>query len=89
MGYPERMTGNEHAMRVARMVLRAPHRQRETIVRGWRLTMPFLLLGELPTTSQAQWIRAHVLADRYDELVQARSLTDLAGLPSVPWRREA
>ena len=89
MGYPERMTGNEHAMRVARMVLRAPHRQRETIVQGWRLTMPFLLLGELPTTSQAQRIRAHVLAERYDELAQARSLTDLAGLPSVPWRREA
>jgi hypothetical protein len=48
--------------------------------------MPFLLLGELPTTSQAQRIRAHVLADRYDELVRARSLTELAGLPSVPWR---
>jgi hypothetical protein len=70
------------------MVLRAPHRQRETIVEGWRLTLPFLLLGELPTNSQAQRIRAHVLAERYDELAACRSLDELAGLPSVPWRKE-
>jgi hypothetical protein len=87
MGYPKRMTGNEHALRVARTVLRAPHRQRESIVRCWRLTMPFLLVGDLPTTSQAQRIRAHVLAERDDELLACRSLAELATLPSVPWRR--
>lgn len=87
MGYPTRMTGNEHALRVARMMLRAPHRQRESIVQCWRLTTPFLLIGDVPTTSQAQRIRAHVLADRYEELRVCRSLDELSTLPSVPWRR--
>lgn len=87
MGYPARMTGNEHALRVARMMLRAPHRQRDTVVQGWRLSFPFLLIGELPSSGQAQRIRAYVLAQRYEELAECRSLIEMAGLPSVPWRR--
>ncbi|AHH93884.1 hypothetical protein GCM10010174_90610 [Kutzneria viridogrisea] len=87
MGFPTRMTGNEHALRVARAVLRAPHRQRDTVLRGWRLSLPFLLVGELPTSGQAQRIRAFVLAERDEELVRCRSLEEMAGLPGVPWRR--
>ncbi|MBV8933224.1 MAG: hypothetical protein JOZ47_17185 [Kutzneria sp.] len=85
-GRPVRMTGNEHALRVARTVLRAPHRQRETIVHGWRLALPFLLIGESPRAEQARRIRAYVLAKRYEELAECHSLAEMARLPGVPWR---
>ncbi|KAA2262419.1 hypothetical protein F0L68_14255 [Solihabitans fulvus] len=87
LGHPGAMTGNEHALRVCRAVLRAPHRQRPTIVQSWQLTMPFLLVGELTTTGQAQRIRAHVLAGRYADLAECASYAAMAGLPELPWRR--
>jgi hypothetical protein len=84
---PVAMTPNEHALRVAVAGLRAPHRHRATIVTGWRLVLPFLLVGELPTTAQAQRIRGHILAGRYSELVRAPGIADMAHLPDLPWRR--
>ncbi|MCP2164825.1 hypothetical protein LX83_001665 [Goodfellowiella coeruleoviolacea] len=84
---PSAITANEHNLRVAREALRAPHRHRATIVAGWRLVMPFLLAGAVVTNGQAQRIRAHVLAERYDELAGCRSYTELAGLPELPWRQ--
>lgn len=83
---PHRMTPNEHALRVAVAGLRAPHRHREAAIAGWRLSLPFLLAGQLPTTSQAQRIRAHILAGRYGELARMDSFAAMACLPDLPWR---
>lgn len=85
-GHPWAMTGNEHALREGRVVLRAPHRHRPTVVAGWRLILPFLLVGELPTNSQARRIRQFVLSGRYVELSACRSLAEMASLPALPWR---
>jgi hypothetical protein len=55
-------TMNEHALRVGRWVVRHPHRHSATVVAGWRLNLPFLLTGGLPTTVEAQrlsaWLKA-------------------------------
>jgi hypothetical protein len=83
---PATMSYNEHALRVAVAGLRATHRHRESVVTGWRLLMPFLLTGELPTNAQAQRLRAYVLAGRYTELAGRATLTDLAAAPGHPWR---
>lgn len=56
------MTRDEHALRVGRWVLRYPHRYNEAVVFGWRLAMPRLLTGALPTTRQAQALRARINA---------------------------
>ncbi|HEV2780745.1 MAG TPA: hypothetical protein VGX25_15250 [Actinophytocola sp.] len=81
-----RMTPNEHALRVAVAGLRAPHRHRSAALAGWRLALPFLFIGQLPTTSQAQRIRAHILAGRYDELARLDGFCAMASLPDLPWR---
>ncbi|MBB5131810.1 hypothetical protein HNP84_001523 [Thermocatellispora tengchongensis] len=52
--------GNEHAIRVGFSVLRAPHRQSAATVLGWRLNLPHLMAGRLPTTAQAQALRARI-----------------------------
>jgi hypothetical protein len=83
---PVSMTPNEHALRVAVAGLRAPHRHREAAIAGWRLAMPFLFIGEVPTTTQAQRIRAHVLAGRYAELARMDGFCAMAHLPDLPWR---
>ncbi|MBB5956588.1 hypothetical protein FHS29_003174 [Saccharothrix tamanrassetensis] len=88
-GFPDAITAGEHALRVARAVLRAPHRRRPTVVRAWRLLLPFLLVGELPTVGQVQRIRAHVIAGGYADLAGCTSHVELAGFPEVPWRRSA
>jgi ribosomal protein S27E len=55
-------TMNEHALRVGRWVVRHPHRHSATVAAGWRLNLPFLLTGGLPTTVEAQslaaWLKA-------------------------------
>jgi hypothetical protein len=84
---PETMRPNEHALRVTVAGLRAPHRHRATILVGWRLALPFLFTGDLPTTKQAQRIRALVLAGRYAELARQDGFDAMAYLPDLPWRR--
>ncbi|GAA2847486.1 hypothetical protein GCM10010517_04550 [Streptosporangium fragile] len=54
--------GNEHAIRVGVSVLRAGHRQSPQALLGWRLGLPNLLDGLLPTTAQAQALRARINA---------------------------
>ncbi|GIH95018.1 hypothetical protein ACFFMN_17045 [Planobispora siamensis] len=63
--------GNEHAIRVGVSVLRAAHRQSPRTVLGWRSGLPALLEGFLPTTAQAQAMRARINAGaNYDELAE-------------------
>lgn len=80
------ITPNEHALREARVVLRAPHRHRATVVLTWRLALPFLLTGEVTEPARAPWLTAYLRAGRYDELAAAGSFTQLTGTPDLPWR---
>lgn len=86
-GHPTAMTAGEHALRVARATLRAPHRRRAVVVGTWRLLMPFLLAGELPTVGQVRRLRAAVLAGAYAELAACTSHVELTAFPELPWRR--
>jgi hypothetical protein len=83
---PGAITPNEHALRTARVVLRAPHRHRATVVLTWRLALPFLLTGEVTEPAQVPWLTAYLRAGRYDELAAAGSFTQLTGTPDLPWR---
>ncbi len=67
------VTGNEHALHVGRFVLRHPHRYPENSVTGWRLSMPGLLTGWLPSREDAQQSMALIKAGRLSE-VEARLL---------------
>lgn len=53
---------NEHALRVARLVVRHPHRFSAAIVTGWRFALAQLLTGDLPDGGQARrlanWLKA-------------------------------
>jgi hypothetical protein len=80
------ITANEHALREARAVLRAPHRHRATAVLGWRLALPFLLTGEESERPRRSWLRAYLRAGRYDELAAAGSFGQLTTTPELPWR---
>ncbi|GAA3422688.1 hypothetical protein [Streptosporangium vulgare] len=61
--------GNEHAVRVGVSVIRAGHRQSPRALLGWRLGLPALLDGFLPTTAQAQAMRARINdGATYDDL---------------------
>jgi hypothetical protein len=86
-GHPDAMTAGEHALRVARATLRAPHRARAATVGAWRLLLPFLLVGELPTVGQVRRIRAAVLAGAYADLARCATHVELASFPELPWRR--
>ncbi|TCP54451.1 hypothetical protein EV586_10469 [Tumebacillus sp. BK434] len=52
-----RMTGNEHALRVGRRVLRHPHRQKPGLVRAWKFSMPILLTGQVPSHEIAAYFK--------------------------------
>ena len=55
-------TMNEHAMRVARLVMRHPHRFSAAIVAGWRFGLAQLLTGDMADGGQARrlanWLKA-------------------------------
>jgi hypothetical protein len=68
-GQQGRMTGNEHALRVGRRMLRHPHRYPETALRNWRLSFPRLLTGWLPSTRDAQTIAA-LMKDGHEDRVR-------------------
>ncbi|GAB3001109.1 hypothetical protein [Saccharothrix stipae] len=86
-GHPSSITASEHALRVARATLRAPHRNRAATVGAWRLLLPFLLVGELPTVGEVQRVRAAVLAGAYGELARCTTHVELVTYPELPWRR--
>lgn len=85
-GMPASMTYNEHVLRVAVTCLRAAHHKRDSQVAFWRLSIPFLLIGETATPAQAQRIRTYLLAGRTEELSAGSSFAALAALPDLPWR---
>ena len=70
-------TMNEHALRVGRWVARHPHRHSAHTVAGWRLSLPLLLTGQLPSTAEAQAIRAWLDTGRGDELADYRSFAEV------------
>lgn len=86
-GHPRAISAGEHALRVARAIVRAPHRSRAATVGAWRLLLPFLLVGELPTIGQVRRIRAAVLAGAYTDLAACTTHVELASFPEIPWRR--
>ncbi|MEU8382890.1 hypothetical protein [Streptosporangium sp. NPDC048865] len=72
--------GNEHAIRVGVSVIRAGHRQTPRALLGWRLGLPALLDGFLPTTPQAQAMRARINAGAtYDDLAGMWHPPDASG----------
>ena len=61
-------TGNEHALHIGRWILRFPHRNSKNIAAAWRLSVPRLLTGWLPSTAEAQRVMALIVAGRWDEV---------------------
>jgi len=70
------MTSNEHALRVGRWVVRAPHRHSDLAVLSWRLTLPRLLVGWLPSTRDAQRARHMLNEGRVQELLEEFATLD-------------
>ena len=81
------LTSNEHALRMATVVLRAPTWRRESVVSTWRLVLPFVLTGEVVPVATMRGIRTQVLAGRYDELATLEALPLV--VPLLPWRRRS
>lgn len=69
-GEQGQMSGNEHALRVGRRMLRHPHRYPETALRNWRLSFPRLLTGWLPSTKEAQAMATLMRSGHVDEVRQ-------------------
>lgn len=61
-------SGNEHALHIGRWVLRYPRRNSHNAVTAWRLSMPRLLTGWLPTTAEAQTTMALIKTGRMEEV---------------------
>jgi hypothetical protein len=81
-----RMSTNERALRAARVALRAPARFRPAVLSYWRLTIPFLLTGEMTGTENSQWLRASLIAGRYPELASCKRYAELSAALQPPWR---
>jgi hypothetical protein len=79
------LTTNEHQLRTAAAYLRAPTWRRESVVRTWRLGLPFLLTGVVLSPVSLREIRTQVLAGKYDELAALEALPLV--VPALPWRR--
>ena len=71
-------TANEHALHIGRWVLRYPQRHSKNAVVAWRMSVPRLLTGWLPTTEDAQRIMALIKAGRMPEVEQGVKQLDLA-----------
>ncbi|WP_116246984.1 hypothetical protein [Nocardiopsis sp. FIRDI 009] len=72
--------GNEHAVRVAWAVSRAPHRHSARAVCGFELWLPDVYAGELPTTDRAQRLRHLLNRLTEDECARAASVDALVAL---------
>ena len=71
-------TPNEHALHIGRWVLRFPHRNSANINTAWRLTMPRLLTGWLPSTRYAQEAMDLIKTGRLDEVKNQINAIDLS-----------
>jgi hypothetical protein len=69
--------GNSHALRVIRWQLRQPHRHSEQALAGFRLYLPILLTGLLPTVKQNQALKAWANAGHGAELASCRSFDEM------------
>jgi uncharacterized protein (UPF0212 family) len=61
-------TSNEHALHIGRWVLRYPQRHSQNAVAAWRLTLPRILTGWLPSTQEAQRAMAMIKAGQLGEV---------------------
>jgi uncharacterized protein (UPF0212 family) len=61
-------TPNEHALHIGRWVLRYPQRHPPNAVAAWRLTLPRILTGWLPSIQEAQRAMAMIKAGQLDEV---------------------
>jgi len=64
--YQCQMTGNEHALRVGRWILRYPLRQKNSIVESWKFSIPILLTGKTPTNKQGQFFKKIIDGNKFD-----------------------
>jgi hypothetical protein len=80
------ITPNEHALRQARVALRAPHRCRRNVLLNWRLALPFLLAGQMTEGRRLRWTTAYLRAGRYEELASACTYSQLTAIRELPWR---
>jgi hypothetical protein len=51
----------------------------------WRLLLPFVVAGSVPTVVELREVRTQVVAGRYDELAELEALP--LEVPLLPWRR--
>jgi hypothetical protein len=71
------MPGSEHALRVSSAVALNRHRYSKRVRCGYELILPDLLRGSVPTTSEAQSLRARINAvpdDVLEFLIEPRDL---------------
>jgi uncharacterized protein (UPF0212 family) len=61
-------TANEHALHIGRWVLRYPQRHSTNVVAAWRLTLPRILAGWLPSTQEAQQAMAMIKAGQLEQV---------------------
>ncbi|MFC4854327.1 hypothetical protein [Actinophytocola glycyrrhizae] len=78
-------TPHERVLRTAVVVLRAPTWRRRAVASTWRLLLPFVVAGCVPSSTTLSEVRTQVVAGRYDELAELEALP--LALPLLPWRR--
>jgi hypothetical protein len=78
-------SAHEHIWRAAVVALRAPRWHRDAVASTWRLLLPFVVAGSVPSVLEVREVRTQVLADRYDELAALEALP--LEIPLLPWRR--
>jgi uncharacterized protein (UPF0212 family) len=61
-------TPNEHALHIGRWVLRYPQQHSQNAVAAWRLTLPRILTGWLPSTQEAQRAMAMIKVGQVDQV---------------------
>jgi hypothetical protein len=69
-------TSNEHALHVGRWVLRFPGRYSAAAVSAWRLSVPRLLTGWLPSREQAQRMMHLIKQGKLDTVRQQVAALD-------------
>lgn len=79
------LTPHERALRTAVVALRAPRWRRRAVASTWRLLLPFVVAGWVPTRTVLREVRTQVIAGRYDELAELGALP--LEVPLLPWRR--
>ncbi|MEU4698528.1 hypothetical protein [Nonomuraea dietziae] len=74
---------NEHAIRVGAAVLRNGHRHSPRALLSWQIGFPLVLSGYLPSTPEAQAVRARINKGATYEDLAAVHVPDLTGWPTT------